>query len=297
MFTLPTMHSMTGFGRGSAATDAWLASVEIGSVNRKQAEVVVQAPRELNELDARIRKAVLAVVSRGRIQVSVSVERPQAAVEAFHIAAGLALAFSTTFAELGRTVGYPVMPVAADFIRQPGIISAGNINVDAEAAWLAVEPALADALVQLAAMRLSEGEHLKTDFLARLDQLIAFARKIAAEAPDRPVRQRELLAKRLRDAGLELDTADERVLREVALFADRCDVSEEITRLDSHFAKFREYLDAPEPPGRALDFLCQELFREFNTIGSKANDASIAQTIVEAKTELEKIREQVQNVE
>jgi uncharacterized protein (TIGR00255 family) len=87
------------------------------------------------------------------------------------------------------------------------------------------------------------------------------------------------------------------VAKEIALFADRCDVSEELTRLDSHFAKFSEYLDAAEPPGRALDFLCQELFREFNTIGSKANDASIAQTIVEAKTELEKIREQVQNVE
>ena len=87
------------------------------------------------------------------------------------------------------------------------------------------------------------------------------------------------------------------MIRELALYADRCDVSEELTRLDSHFAKFREYLDAAEPPGRALDFLCQELFREFNTIGSKANDAGIAQVIVEAKTELEKIREQVQNVE
>jgi uncharacterized protein (TIGR00255 family) len=146
-------------------------------------------------------------------------------------------------------------------------------------------------------MRSSEGEHLKADFISRLNTLILFSQKIAAEAPARPVRQRELLAKRLRDAGLDLDLADERVAKEIALFADRCDVSEEITRLESHFAKFREYLDAAEPPGRALDFLCQELFREFNTIGSKANDASIAQTIVEAKTELEKIREQVQNIE
>jgi uncharacterized protein (TIGR00255 family) len=103
--------------------------------------------------------------------------------------------------------------------------------------------------------------------------------------------------KRLADAGLELDLDDERVIRELALFADRCDISEELTRLDSHFAKFRDYCDSGEPCGRPLDFLCQELFREFNTIGSKANDAAIAQTIVEAKTELEKIREQVQNVE
>ncbi len=291
------MHSMTGFGRGSAATDAWQASVEISAVNRKQAEVVLQAPRELNELDARIRKAVLGTVSRGRIQVSISIEPAAGALGDFRIDPALALAFSNAFVVLGKTVGYPVVPAAADFLRQPGLIAAGNSEMDAEAAWLAVEPALGDALKQLAAMRESEGGHLKADFLARLDLLVSFARKIATEAPGRPIRQRELLGKRLRDAGLDLDPTDERVLKEIALFADRCDVSEEITRLDSHFAKFREYLDAAEPPGRALDFLCQELFREFNTIGSKANDASIAQTIVEAKTELEKIREQVQNVE
>ncbi len=288
---------MTGFGRGSAATDTWQASVEISAVNRKQAEVVVQAPRELNELDARIRKAALGVVSRGRIQISINVERAQGAVADFRIDPALALAFSAAFAELGKTVGYPVLPAAADFLRQPGIIAAGSGEIDAEAAWLAIEPALADALTQLATMRESEGSHLKEDFITRLGTLISFAGKISTEAPGRPIRQRELLSKRLRDAGLELDPADERVAKEIAMFADRCDVSEEITRLDSHFAKFREYLDAAEPPGRALDFLCQELFREFNTIGSKANDASIAQTIVEAKTELEKIREQVQNVE
>jgi uncharacterized protein (TIGR00255 family) len=120
---------------------------------------------------------------------------------------------------------------------------------------------------------------------------------IAGIAPERPLRQRELLFKRLHEAGLEVDLSDERVAREIALFADRCDLSEELTRLASHFGKFRDYMAAAEPPGRALDFLCQEMFREFNTIGSKANDAAIAQTVVEAKTELEKIREQVQNVE
>jgi uncharacterized protein (TIGR00255 family) len=288
---------MTGFGRGSSATDAWQANVEISAVNRKQAEVVVQSPRELNELEPRVRKTVLAVVSRGRIQVSLTLEKPQGCATEFKIDPALARAFSKAFGELGRTVGYPVLPAAADFLRQPGIIAAGAAEVDTEAAWAAIEPALKDALTQLATMRSSEGEHLKSDFIARLATLESLAGKIRDEAPGRPIRQRELLTKRLRDAGLELDLADERVVREIALFADRCDVSEEITRLGSHFAKFRDYLNAPEPAGRALDFLCQELFREFNTIGSKANDASIAQTVVEAKTELEKIREQVQNVE
>jgi uncharacterized protein (TIGR00255 family) len=288
---------MTGFGRGSVVTHPWLATVEISSVNRKQAEVVVQSPRELNELEARIRKAILAIVSRGRIQVSIHLERPLGHSTDFRLDHTLALAFSNAFSELEKTVGYAVTPVAADYLRQPGILSISSIEIDAETAWLAIEPALADALAQLSIMRAREGADLKVDFISRLDVLISLAQKIAAEAPGRPIRQRELLMKRLRDAGLELDLADERVVKEIAIFADRCDISEEITRLNSHFSKFREYLDATEPPGRALDFLCQEVFRELNTIGSKANDASIAQTIVEAKTELEKIREQVQNIE
>lgn len=291
------MQSMTGFGRGSSATEQWHANVEIGSVNRKQAEVVVLVPRELSELEGRVRKAVLGVASRGRIQVAITIERAQGASAAIRVDAALAHAFHDAFIELGKTVGHPLLPTASDYLRQPGIVSLGGLEIDAEQAWLAIEPALKDALTGLVAMRTSEGDHLKADFLARLGTLVSFTEKIAADAPQRLVRQRDLLAKRLRDAGLDLDPSDERVVKELALFADRCDVSEELTRLDSHFTKFREYLDAAEPPGRALDFLCQELFREFNTIGSKANDAGIAQVIVEAKTELEKIREQVQNVE
>ncbi len=291
------MHSMTGFGRGTATIQVWRANVEISAVNRKQAEVVLQAPRELLELDARIRKLVMSQVSRGRIQVSITLERVSGAESAIRVDADLARAFHQAFVQLGESVGYPVQPAAADYLRQPGIVALGNGEIDTDEAWLAIAPALNDALSALAAMRCTEGDHLKSDMLARIETLVSFVGKIAAGAPSRLVRQRELLAKRLRDAGLDLDPADERVAKELALFADRCDVSEELTRLDSHFAKFREYLDAAEPPGRALDFLCQELFREFNTIGSKANDAGIAQTIVEAKTELEKIREQVQNVE
>ena len=291
------MHSMTGFGRGSSTTGVWQSTVEISAVNRKQAEVVVQAPRELNELDASIRKAVLTAVSRGRIQVTITLERAPTVSPDFRIDPAMAQAFARAFTSLSEIIGHPVIPAASDFLRQPGIIAMGNDQVDAGAAWLAIEPALTEALSRLVAMRESEGSHLKSDFIARLGVLTSHALKIASEAPNRPIRQRELLTKRLRDAGLQLDPTDELVAREIALFADRCDISEEITRLNSHFTKFREYLDAVEPAGRALDFLCQELFREFNTIGSKANDASIAQTIVEAKTELEKIREQVQNIE
>jgi uncharacterized protein (TIGR00255 family) len=121
--------------------------------------------------------------------------------------------------------------------------------------------------------------------------------EITEHAPAVLDRHRENLHRRLTEAGLEVDLDDERIIKEIAVFADRCDITEEITRLRSHFEKFRDYLGSDEPVGRPLDFLCQELNREFNTIGSKANDATLAQLIVNAKTELEKIREQVQNIE
>lgn len=291
------MHSMTGFGRASATANSWHATVEIGAVNRKQAEVVIQLPREAAELESDIRKTVLGTVSRGRVQVSIKLAKTLGSATKIRVDEALAREFHHAFATLGRAVGDDVPPTAADYLRHPGIITTEDSEVDATQVWPAIEAAVRDALTRFNAMRQTEGDHLKSDFLARLNTLACHVETIAADAPQRPLRQRELLAKRLREAGLDLDPADDRVLRELALFADRCDISEELTRLDSHFAKFREYLDAEEAPGRALDFLCQEIFREFNTIGSKANDAGIAQSIVEAKTELEKIREQVQNVE
>ncbi len=288
---------MTGFGRGSAATAKWVARVEISTVNRKQAEVVVMMPRELAEIDGPIRKQVQAVVSRGRVQVNLALEPVASGGAAARVDATLARAFEAAFVELSALIHRKVQPSAAEFLRQPGLLAIGSPEIAADEAWLAAEPALRDALVQLAAMRSHEGEHLAEDLAARLATLDGLCARLAAEAPARPLRQRELLLKRLREAGLDLDPADERVVKEIALFADRCDITEELTRLASHFAKFRNYMAGAEAPGRALDFLCQEIFRELNTIGSKANDAGIAQTIVEAKTELEKIREQVQNVE
>lgn len=291
------MHSMTGFGRGSATTEDFTATVEIAAVNRKQSEVVVQGTRDLADLEPRIRRAVTQATSRGRLQVTLKLDPTAKGAKPAKVDAGLALAMEKAFKELSSLLGRDVLPDASDFIRQPGVIAFEDGGIDADQAWKAVEPALEVALEKLLAMRSSEGRHLKEDFVQRLAILEGFAGQLAADAPGRLVRQREMLLKRLRDASLDLDPADDRVLKELAIFADRCDISEELTRLASHFRKFRDYLDGTEPPGRALDFLCQELFREFNTIGSKSNDAGIAQIIVEAKTELEKIREQVQNVE
>lgn len=291
------MQSMTGFGRGTGHHEGVQATVEIATVNRKQAEVVIQLPRELAELESGIRKTVLEAISRGRAQVSIKLEREGSKSTELQVDQDLALALQKALSELGEQLGQDLSLSASDLLRQPGVITTGDTELNAETAMAAISPALSAAISALQAMRTEEGSHLKQDFLARLEALKGFAASLAQVAPRRCERQREMLMKRLADAGLELDLNDERVVRELALFADRCDISEELTRLDSHFAKFRDYLGSGEPCGRPLDFLCQELFREFNTIGSKANDAAIAQTIVEAKTELEKIREQVQNIE
>lgn len=291
------MHSMTGFGRGSSTADHFTATVEVSSINRKQAEVVIQGARELATIEPRIRKAVLTRISRGRVQVAITLERNSREAAPVSVDLDLAEALEIAFEHISKRVGRTIAPEAADFLRAPGVVNLDDTGLDPETAWAAIEPALEAALEQALEMRATEGSHLAEDLENRLQHLEAQRSAIGEIAPARPANYREALLKRLRDAGLELELSDERVVREIALFADRCDISEELTRLDSHFRKFRGFLDGGEPAGRPLDFLCQEIHREFNTIGSKASDAAVAQHVVTAKTELEKIREQVQNVE
>lgn len=291
------MHSMTGFGRGTAATDQFVANVELSALNRKQAEVVIQGPRELLDLEPLIRRTILARIDRGRIQASIALARPPAAPLPVRVDTRLARALEAAFAELSATLGRPLLPQPTDFLRQPGIVALEEPALDPDAAWQALAPALDAALDALLAMRAAEGADLKRDLETRLATVAELAAQAAAAAPAVPARQRELLLARLRDAHLDLDPADDRVLKELALFADRCDISEELTRLSAHLTRFRHYLASGQPAGRSLDFLCQELHREWNTIASKAGDAAIAQLVVQAKAELEKIREQAQNVE
>ena len=288
---------MTGFGRGTASLDHCTASVEIASINRKQAEIVIRSGRDLGALEVQIRKLILNHISRGRIQVTIELDRPPNEAPPVEVDLALAAAFEEGFKKLSAELGREIVPSPADFIKAPGILRFDDTGIPVDDLWSSIEPALQGALDQMIEMRAAEGAALGEDIITRLETLENFCKQIIKAAPDRPQRYRETLLKRLGDSGLELDLDDERVVREIGIFADRCDISEEVTRLDAHFLRFREYLQRPEPAGRPLDFLCQEIHREFNTIGSKASDAEIAQTIVSAKTELEKIREQVQNIE
>ncbi|MGD1979555.1 MAG: YicC/YloC family endoribonuclease [Akkermansiaceae bacterium] len=292
------MQSMTGFGRGEFSNDHLVAQVEITSVNRKQADIQFNMPRGISSLESGLRKTVLEKVSRGRLNVSISLEKTGGDTGSVVVDESKARELETAFQHLSATLERPIQLEAADFLRVPDLISfTEDSGFAPEEAATVVEPALDQALEALVRMRTDEGADLRADMLARLDILSGLSEQMAGESPRVVERQRELLHSRLRDAGVELDFEDERLAKEIALFADRCDISEETTRLASHLKRFREYLESTEPVGRSLDFLCQEINREFNTIGSKANNAGIGQDVVTAKTELEKIREQVQNLE
>ena len=291
------MKSMTGFGCGEASNDDLIYRVEVASVNRKQADIVVNLPRELSALDSRIRKQVSEVVSRGRINVGISLKSSEAKGGSLSINLPLAEEYSAAIAKLEEHLGLNGLVSRFDPGRAPGVIQLGETLPEPEDAWPFVEKALKESLSKLLEMRSTEGAHLKSDLESRLAILKGFLQQIAEQAPSVVKRYRENLMKRLDAAGIELNLDDERLIKEIGLFADRCDISEEITRLESHFAQCQKYFTSDEAVGRPLDFLIQEMGREINTIGSKANDASIAQIIVESKTELEKIREQIQNIE
>ncbi len=291
------MKSMTGFGRGEAQSAGATWSVECSSVNRKQLEVAASLPRELAELENAVRTEVSAVVSRGRVNVAVRKESAATSADTVRVDHVLAGHYFHAMHALALKLEIPADIALMDITRLPGVVNLAQTEIAAEEAWPPIQEALTAALKQLTAMRATEGASLRADIEARLLHIESLLESIRTKAATVPEHQRKLLRQRLEDAGLPLPLDDERLVKEIALFADRTDISEELTRAASHVRQFRSYLDADAPAGRSLDFLLQEFFREFNTMGSKCNSAEIAHHVVTAKTELEKIREQVQNAE
>lgn len=291
------MNSMTGFGAASASLKRCSLRVEIGGVNRKQTEIAISLPRAWAELETRVREVVAAPVSRGRVNVSISLQSSSGGAIPLQLHAEKLADLRMHLLSLAASLEQPVQPTLDALIRLGIIAEESEADISAEEAWQAIQPALEEALQKFCSLRATEGENMKRDLLSRIDTLRRLRSEIKAQAATVPAYYREMLLKRLQEADLPFPADDERIIKEIALFADRCDVSEELTRLGSHLDQFCRLCDSAEPIGRTLDFLCQEIFRELNTTGSKANDAALAQLVVTAKTELEKIREQVQNIE
>lgn len=291
------MNSMTGFGAATAPLGNTAVRVEIGGVNRKQAEIAVALPRAWAELETSLRETVAAAVSRGRVNVSISLARAAGAPAPLTVNRDKLTAFKKCMNELIDSLDVDTVPTLEALVRLGIIGEQTESDIPAEDAAPAVNAALQQALQAFLTLRAQEGENMKRDLLARIQTLRGYREKLAERAAGVPARYRENLMKRLEECGLPLPLEDERLVKEIALFADRCDVTEEMTRLSSHLDQFEKICERDEPVGRTLDFLCQEIFRELNTTGSKANDAALAQLVVDAKTELEKVREQVQNIE
>lgn len=288
---------MTGFGSGEALADGVVWRAEISSVNRKQLELVVQLPRELGELESGLRNRLAAKLSRGRVQVSIKADRGSQAGAKLRVDEGLAKQYVEALKKLAADLQTSSNVETSQMTRWPGVFSLEQSELSAEEALPFIEKAADAALKQMLIMRQTEGANLKADISSRLDALHIMLQSAAELSPQVVTKYRDSMRQRLADAGLPLPLDDERLVKEIGLFADRSDISEEITRAESHIAQFRAYMDSGEPVGRSLDFLSQELFREINTMGSKANHAPLAQLVVRAKTELEKIREQIQNIE
>jgi uncharacterized protein (TIGR00255 family) len=287
---------MTGYGRAASAFEGGTLVAQVSSVNRRSLDLSVKLPPDWESLEAEVGERVRRVASRGKVHVGVEfvAAKGREDVSWSEAAVGAALDKLAALADARRIPFEPTAGLLWQIANsQKGPAEMPSIEQVRADLFLVVD----EALREFAAMRAKEGEALFVDFIERIGTCRRLMDAVAARAPGVAPAYRAQLLKRLRDAGLELDVDDERVLREIALFADRCDISEEITRFRSHLDQMAALLKSDEEIGRKADFILQEMGREANTVGSKANDLAISKSVIELKNELERIREQMANVE
>lgn len=290
------MRSMTGYGRCHLEEDGREMTVEVKSVNHRFLDTSYRLSRALSFLDDAVRKGVSARLARGHVDVFVTYANHRQDAKAVRVDTALAVAYRQALGELAAAVGKEADIPLADYTRLPDVLSVQEKDEDQQAVRALFERALSGALDGLIAMREQEGARLCADILQKTESIERIAEGIAQRAPSVVCDYRDRLRQRV--AALTEGEIDEaRLITEVAIFADRAAIDEELVRLKSHLAAIRETVSLGEPAGRKLDFLVQELNREVNTIGSKAMDTAIAQAVVSAKGEIEKLREQVQNIE
>ena len=290
--------SMTGFGRGDAAIDAdSLLEAEVSSVNRKQLEVRCAMPVELNGFESVARRIIAKYISRGSVQLRVVWRSGTERGGAPEIQTGTLAAFAAACREVRRQLGLSDNVAVESLLMLPGVVQSASLDAGRPEVAAAFERAVESACVRHMEMRRTEGAALLADFqarAARLEELFAAIVKASESLPE--VAKKRLLAK-IEAEKLPVPADDPALLREILFYADKSDVTEEITRLRSHFGQLKKFLAADEPTGRSLDFLAQEFFREITTLGNKAAGPEISPLAVAFKSELEKLREQIQNVE
>jgi uncharacterized protein (TIGR00255 family) len=288
---------MTGYGKGESATSVGTCTVELRSVNHRYGEISVKMPRMFYAFENEVKRLAAAVLKRGKIDVFVQWDETSAANSAPQLDMALARGYYDAYSRLAKELNLPQDAAPSFIMSQKGVMKEGAGSIDETALQPLLLAAVQGAVAALDGMRSVEGEALAVDLQLRRKQIAEWTAQIGERTPQMVLDYRQKLKVRLEQLleGKEMDEG--RLAQEVALLADRCDITEELVRLASHFSQFDEALRSVEPVGRKLDFLMQELNREVNTIGSKSNDAGITTLVIQIKAEMEKMREQVQNVE
>lgn len=290
---------MTGFGRGCAeVAEAGVSlQVEIHSVNKKTLDVQISAPREWSGFDLPCNEWLKGTFQRGRVNVQVKLESAQGSQSSLSLNTKAMEQSLKGLRDFAASQGLDFRPDGGFLLELARSVKDSGSLPDWTELEAPLKAAFAAALADIDSMRQQEGAALAADLKERINELEGFRKLIAQCASGSTGRYRDALLERLKQLKLDLDASDERVLKEIALFADRSDISEETTRLASHFEQFLGFIESGEATGRKMDFLCQEIHREFNTTGSKSNDIEITRLVIEGKNALERIREQVQNIE
>ncbi len=289
--------SMTGYGRGQMTVDGTDILVEIKSVNNRYYDFSARLPRMYGYLEEKLKTFMNGSISRGKIEVSVSIYNSGSKSEEISINLDVANGYINALREANETLGLNDDITLSHVSRFPDVFIIKKIIEDEESVWNNIKPVAEEAVARFVAMRETEGEKMKEDLSSRLDFILSKVEEVEKISPTTTENYRNRLYQKLKDILSDNNIDEQRILTEAAIFSEKVAVDEETVRLRSHISQFRELLETDEPVGRKLDFLVQEMNRESNTIGSKAQDIAITKIVVDIKSEIEKIREQIQNIE
>ena len=289
--------SMTGYGRAEQSLPDMDVAVELKAVNHRYLEFSARVPRSYAFLEERLKGYFQQRVSRGKLDVYVSVEASRQPGVAVELNQPLALAYRQALEDLAALCGVPAKDMLTRISQYPDVLTVRKEAPDEDVVWAAVEPVAAAALEAFVKMREDEGRRMQADVRERLDAILRQVEFVEARSPETVQNYRERIEQKVRELLGDVQVDEQRLLTETALFADKVAVAEETVRLRSHMEQMKQLLESGEPVGRKLDFIVQEMNREANTIGSKAQDVEVTRAVVEIKSEIEKIREQIQNIE
>jgi uncharacterized protein (TIGR00255 family) len=288
---------MTGFGRSQVGGLGYMVSCEIRGVNHRFLDVHIRTSRRYSILEEKVKEEVKQKLTRGRIEISLNIEKSDDSQRTIKVDKGLALAYYNYLKELAENLNISPEISVIDVFRLPEVFSLEDEEENLDVVWQVVREAISQALASLIEMRTREGINLSRDIQARNQVILQAVEVLEARSPLVVQEYQNKLKSRIAELLGNEAMDEQRILQEVALFADRVSVTEEMVRLKSHIAHLEELMHSNEPVGRKCDFLVQEMFREINTVSSKANDLEMNRVVVEVKAELEKIREQLQNIE